>query len=64
MTRGITDRALKAAGHLPAAGLAGGLRNALNESGCVLVSAEPGAGKSTLLPLLAIPAWCLVLQMI
>lgn len=52
MTRGITDRALKAAGHLPAAGLAGGLRNALNESGCVLVSAEPGAGKSTLLPLL------------
>ena len=52
MTRGITDRALKAAGHLPAAGLAGGLRKALEESGCVLVSAEPGAGKSTLLPLL------------
>ena len=49
MTRGITDRALKAAGHLPAAGLAGGLRKALEESGCVLVSAEPGAGKSTLL---------------
>ena len=52
MTRGITDRALEAAGHLPAAGLAGGLRKALEESGCVLVSAEPGAGKSTLLPLL------------